>query len=354
MLEVKIVTIPLHLKHPFTLAHGTSTVRENVFIEMNMDGYTAYGEAPIVPYYGVSKEDVIDDITHMLSSYSPSEIVDMIATLSVPNFRYATSCAAFQTATLNLYSAMSKKSITDILEIPTQRIPSKTTYTIAYHKDIDKMVDIATTCGFSHLKIKAGIPGDIMRIKAIREALPSAKIFVDANQGWSLEEAKNAFKQLEHDNISLIEEPVKGSPEEIQELARSTSIPLFLDESIQNDNNLLQFIQKAPHLQGVVVKSAKVGGPLGVKKIIDTAKQHHLKVLLSSMVESSVGIASVLPCTYVADYVDLDGPLLIANAPFTRLRYENERLCFDDNGVKASDDIMDVFHQTPPILLKRK
>ena len=354
MLEVKVVSIPLHLKHPFTLAHGTSTIRENVFIEMSIEGYTAYGEAPIVPYYGVSKEEVIDDITHMLSSYSPSEIVDMIVTLSFPKFRYATSSAAFQTVALNLYSAMTKKSIADIFKIPTQQIPPKTTYTIAFHKDVDKMVDIATTCGFSHLKIKAGIPGDIIRIKAIRGALPSANIFVDANQGWSLEEAKNAFKQLEHDNISLIEEPVKGSPEEIQELARTTSIPLFLDESIQNDNDLLQFIQKAPHLQGVVVKSAKVGGPLGVKKIIDTAKQHHLKVFLSSMIESSVGIASVLPCTFVADYVDLDSPLLIVHTPFSGLRYEHERLYCNDNGVVASDDIMGLFHQIPPILLRRK
>jgi L-alanine-DL-glutamate epimerase-like enolase superfamily enzyme len=353
MLKVKVAPIQLHLKHPFTLAHGSSMVRENVFIEMEMDGYTAYGEAPIVPYYFVSKEEVVDDIIQTISSLRPFHIMDMIEKRLFPIFRYATSSAAFQTAALNLYSAISKKSTSEIFEISIQRNPPKTTYTIAYHKDVDMMVDIASSCGFSHLKIKAGIPGDIIRIKAIRAALPSAKIFVDANQGWSVEEAKNAFKQLEGDRITLIEEPFKGSPEEIEELARATSIPLFLDESIQNEDDLLRFVHKAPHLKGIVVKSSKVKGPYGVKKIIDTAKEHNLKVFLSSMVESSVGIASVFPCTHVADYVDLDGPLLIANAPFSGLRYENERLCFDDIGIKASDDIMSLFHHTPPILLKR-
>ncbi|MBI9093375.1 MAG: hypothetical protein JEY71_00690 [Sphaerochaeta sp.] len=351
MLEIRVCPVQLHLINPFTLAHGTSLVRENVFIEMKIDGYTVYGEAPIVPYYFVSKEAVIGDITSTLKNYSRSQILDFVDSGTSPSFTHATSLAAFQTATLNLRSALSTKSAEELLSIKTRYNPPKSTFTIAYHEDIDKMVDIATSCGFSHLKIKAGIPGDIIRIKAIRAALPHAKIFVDANQGWSVDEANTSFKELAHDNITLIEEPIKGSPKEIEELARSTSIPLYLDESIQNEKDLHLFFQEAPHLAGIVVKSAKVGGPYNVKEMIQTAQQNSMQVFLSSMIESSIGILSVVPFTHLCPYVDLDGPLLISNAPFTGLRYERERLCYDENGSEASDEVKGLFDHSHPITL---
>jgi len=352
MLEIRVCPVQLHLINPFTLAHGSSMVRENVFIEMKIDGYTAYGEAPIVPYYFISKEQVIDDITATLDKYCRSQILDFVDDGTSPSFAHAPSLAAFQTAALNLRSALSKKSVQELLSIRTQCDPPKTTFTIAYHDDIDKMVDIATSCGFSHLKIKAGIPGDIMRIKAIRAALPHAKLFVDANQGWSVDEAKKSFQALKYDNITLIEEPIQGSPKEMEELAISTSIPLFLDESIQNERDLHQYFQEAPHLEGIVVKSAKVGGPYNVMKMIRTAQQNAIQVFLSSMIESSVGILSVVPFTHLCTYVDLDGPLLISNAPFTGLRYENERVCSDENGSEASDEVKDIFNHTNPITLQ--
>lgn len=352
MFEIRVCPVQLHLINPFTLAHGSSMVRENVFIEMKMDCFTAYGEAPIVPYYFVSKEDVIDDITATLKKYCRSQILDFVDTGTTPCFAHATSSAAFQTATLNLRSALSTMSAEELLSIKTKCDPPKTTFTIAYHKDIDKMVDIATSCGFSHIKIKAGIPGDIIRIKAIRAALPHAKIFVDANQGWSVDEAKKSFQALQYDNITLIEEPIKGSPKEIEELAMSTSIPLFLDESIQNEKDLLLYFQEAPHLEGIVVKSAKVGGPYKVKKMIQTAQQNAMQVFLSSMIESSVGILSVVPFTNLCTYVDLDGPLLISNTPFTGLRYESERVYYDENGRETSDEVKDIFQHTYPITLQ--
>jgi len=351
MLEIRVCPVKLHLINPFTLAHGSSMIRENVFIEMKMDGYTVYGEAPIVPYYFVSKEDVIADITSTLKKYSRSQILDFVDTGMSPSFTHATSLAAFQTATLNLRSARSNMSAEELLSIKTQCDPPKSTYTIAYHEDIDKMVDIATSCGFSHVKIKAGIPGDITRIKAIRAALPHAKIFVDANQGWSVDEAKKSFTVLKYDNITLIEEPIKGSPKEIEELARSTSIPLFLDESIQNEKDLYLYCHGAPHLKGIVVKSAKVGGPYKVKEIIQVAQENAIQVFLSSMIESSIGILSVVPFTHLCRYVDLDGPLLISNTPFTGLRYERERLYYDEKGSEACDVVKEIFQHTYPIAL---
>ncbi len=351
MLEIGVCPVQLHLIHPFTLAHGSSMVRENVFIEMKLDGYTAYGEAPIVPYYFISKENVINDITSTLKEYNRSQILYFVDTGTSPSFTYAVSSAAFQTASLNLRSTRSKMSAEELLAIKTHGDLPKTTFTIAYHEDIDKMVDIATSCGFSHVKVKAGIPGDIVRIKAIRAALPCVKIFVDANQGWSVDEAKKCIQELQYDNITLIEEPIKGSPKEIEELAMSTSIPLFLDESIQDENDLYRFCQGAQHLGGIVVKSAKVGGPYNVKKIIQTAQQNAMQVFLSSMVESSVGILSVVPFIPLCTYVDLDGPLLISNTPFTGLRYEGERLHYDKNGCKASDEVRELFDHTHPITL---
>ncbi len=354
MLEIRVVPLSLHLTNPFTLAHGSSTVRENVFIEMRSGGHRAYGEAPIVPYYYISKEEVIADIHQTLACYSTSELMDMVEGGTSPRFTHTVSMAAFQTAALNLRSALSSTSRIALLSIKTREKPPKTTFTVAYHEDIDKMVAIATSCGFSHLKIKAGIPGDIARIKAIRAALPQAKIFVDANQGWSLEEAKKRCKALEQDAITLIEEPIKGSPEAIEELAKSTSIPLYLDESIQSEQDLFRFVQGSPHLSGIVVKSAKVGGPYKMKALIQTAQEANMQTFLSSMIESSIGIVSVLPFTHLCTYVDLDGPLLIANDPFTGLRYEGERLFLSEGGSRASDEVDHLFHQTPPIKLLRR
>ncbi|NCB02546.1 MAG: hypothetical protein EOM67_10320 [Spirochaetia bacterium] len=346
MIKIQVRPFPLKLRNPFTLAHGSSSVRENVFIEITMNGCTGYGEGPIVPYYHNTKEQVIDDITETLKGYKEGEIVEMIEKGVTPLFKFSTSRAAFDSAAVNIRSCSMKKSPSEILEVEKTHNFIPSTFTIAYHDDIDKMVSIATSCGFQRLKIKAGLPGDITRIKAIREALPDAQLFVDANQGWSVNEAHMNLKELEGYNITLVEEPIKGSPEEIEEVAKNTSIPIFLDESIQRMEEVKLYRTKAPHLKGIVIKSAKIGGPYETKKIIGEARKHNFLIFLSSMVESSVGIASVVPFIPMCDYIDLDGPLLITNDPFSGLSYEHEQLILSSGGLKPNQEIVKLFSIT--------
>ncbi len=353
MIEIKILPISLVLKNPFTLAHGSSVMRENVFIQITYGDFIGYGEAPIVPYYHISKEEVIEDITFSLGKYTPDELTQMIKSYTLPTFRYATTSGAYQTAIITINSAMLKKSPSSILAIDEAINGSKTTFTIAYHEEIKKMVEIAKACEYSNIKIKAGMKGDIIRIKSIREALPDVNIFVDANQGWSVKEAKEACKELENERITLIEEPIKGSAMEIEEIASISSIPIYLDESIQGINDIQYYSHKAPHIKGIVAKSAKFGGPLSMKEVIEVAQNNNLSVFLSSMIESSVAIASVIPFIPLCDYIDLDGPLLITNTPFTGIVYDRERLMIDSNGVQPQNEIKELFSKTKAIQLRR-
>ncbi len=316
MVKVQIAPYRLLLRNPFTLAHGSSQWRENVFICIETDGNIAYGEAPVVPYYGISGNAIMEDLRNGIS-------VGMIKKHHIHGvrnqFKYSMSAFAYTTAILSLKEQMMGEGPDlEPLEAPIPQGVKASSFTIAYDSDMDHTLKHIDSCGFSTIKVKAGFPDDLERIKKIRQHFPHIAIRLDANQGWTFEQAYRMVNEIADLSIELIEEPIVGTAEELYTLRERSPVPILLDETVQSPEDLDHYVGS---IDGIVVKLAKSGGPQEAWRMIHEARKYNLSVMLSSMVESSLGVSAALLLAPLCRWIDLDAPLLSANDPFLGLTY---------------------------------
>lgn len=343
MLEARVFSLKLGLRNPFRIAHGRYGLRENVFLVLGSGSLRGLGEAPIVPYYGLTVGDVEADLWQGLHALGAGAILGQMPPWegkALEAFRHPVSRSAFVSACLGLREAAGLPAPPGLAGLgPGPRRAVPTSYTIAYDDDPEAMVAVARTCGFDRLKIKAGIPGDIERITYLRQALPDAILRVDANQGWSLAEAPEKLAALEALGLELVEEPIKGSPADFEALAGATSLPILLDESVRTPEDVRRFAQEAPSVAGIVVKTAKNGGPLASLALAQAALGAGQRIMLSCMVETSLGVAAALPLASLAAWLDLDAPLLLAEDPFAGLAYVDQVPCLGEGGLRLGPEL---------------
>lgn len=337
-MKYRIFRWRLELNNPFRIAHGSCSHRESVFLRIDQGGASGMGEAPIVPYYGISTDQVEADLAQGMDSADTMTAVELARGLPagadlvhVPQFaglqfEYPVSRSAFQGALLSLRANYLGTDLPAVLGIGAAAAAAAvppSSFTVAYHDDPAEMLRIAKASGFRCLKVKAGIPGDIDRITYLREHLPEVIIRVDANQGWSMEEAPGKLADLEKLGIELVEEPVAGSPADFELLAHSCSLPIILDESARDAEQVRRFAKEAPSVAGIVVKTAKNGGALASLALARTALGEGMRVMVSCMVETSLGVSAALAIAPLCAWCDLDAPLLIANDPYAGLEYKD-------------------------------
>ncbi len=332
-MEMRLFRRRLALRNTFRIAHGSYAWRESVFLWLREGSSVAMGEAPVVPYYGLSADEIEADLARGLTVRAVREALEARGFPS-GGFAHPVSMAAFQSAVLSLRACIAGSSLHDLLGMQAGSACAPTSFTVAYDDDPEAMVRIAATCGFRRLKVKAGIAGDLERIRLLRERLPQAIIRVDANQGWSIEEAPARIAALEELGVELIEEPIAGSPAEFERLAKATSVPILLDESARDAGQVRLFAREAPSIAGIVVKTAKNGGPGASLELARAALDSGMRVMVSSMVETSLGASSALALAPLCAWCDLDAPLLLADDPFEGLEYLDEVPCLAKEGVQ--------------------
>jgi L-alanine-DL-glutamate epimerase-like enolase superfamily enzyme len=172
---------------------------------------------------------------------------------------------------------------------------------------------------FPALKIKVGGPADIETLEAVR-AVFRGPLRIDANTGWEPRATARLIPELERLGVELIEQPFKARQlAELRWLRERSSLPILADESavFESDLPMLQGV-----VDGVVVKLAKCGGIGPALRMIRQARALGMKVMLGCMVESSVGVAAATMVASEADWLDLDGNLLLANDPFGGLQLD--------------------------------
>ena len=144
---------------------------------------------------------------------------------------------------------------------------------------------------------------------------------MDANEGWTLDVARSMCNWLEDKNVELIEQPLKAVELHLmKELKQASPIPLIADENCLNSDDIPQL---ADSFHGINIKLMKCGGCEEVPKMIRCANDSGLKVMLGCMVESSVGITAMSQFASQADFLDLDGHLLIKNDPYDGAKIRN-------------------------------
>jgi L-alanine-DL-glutamate epimerase-like enolase superfamily enzyme len=202
----------------------------------------------------------------------------------------------------------------ELIELPAAIPP--TDFTIGIDEPEIVAQRAARAADFPALKIKCGGPQDLATLRAVR-AVFGGPIRVDANTGWTREDAERLLPELVDLGVELIEQPFPARAyRDLAWLQERSSIPIVADESavVYEDLDALVGV-----VEGVNVKLAKCGGIGPAKAMLEHARELGFKTFLGCMEETSVGIAGSAAVASLADWIDLDGCLLLADDPFEGL-----------------------------------
>jgi len=167
------------------------------------------------------------------------------------------------------------------------------------------------------LKVKLGGDGDPARLHAVRRAAPDSELVVDANEAWSAANFSENMQACAQTHVALIEQPL---PADADELLRNVehAVPVCADESVHVTANLDALVGK---YDGVNVKLDKAGGLTEALDLVRAARRRDLQVMVGCMLATSLAMAPAMLIAQQADFVDLDGPLLLAKDRTPGLAY---------------------------------
>jgi L-alanine-DL-glutamate epimerase-like enolase superfamily enzyme len=308
----------LHLRNPFRLSYGVSETRRAFWVRLADDA--GWGEAAIPPYYGVEDAAMIavwEAAARRRAPFpdSPAEIAAWIGADGPAPARCALDMA--------LHDRLARRAgvpLHAFLGVPAPP-PLPTAFTIAIAEPAE-MARLATEAArYPILKIKLGSDDDAARLAAVRAARPDAILRVDANAGWSAEAAVARLREIERFGLEMIEQPVARHDIAGMGIVQAhTDLPVVADESVQSLADVEALA--AVGVRGINLKLQKVGGLGPGLRILRRARELGLAVLLGCMIETSLGTTAMAHLAGLADWLDLDAPLLIANDPFIGLWYD--------------------------------
>ena len=309
---VNFHTVNLKKKHPLQISRGVHNKSQNLFIEIVKAGITAWGEsAPGKTEGAKSAEEVQAHLTRLINSgindLSIHEVCQRSKDLNIP----ACALAGIDIALWDLTAKKAKLPLKELLGLPKPKVPTSITVGINPPEIVKERVEmIISNPQVRALKVKLGSPEGIEYDKLIySQVIESTKksniaIRVDANGGWSLDEAKLMMKWLAERDAEYIEQPlVEGDEDKLKFLFEGRPLPIFIDESCRFAEDVANNYQ---HVDGVNLKLMKCGGITEALKILNVAKSHGLKTMIGCMSESSVSISAGASITGIIDYVDLD------------------------------------------------
>lgn len=303
--------IELPFEHPFTISNGrTKTHQPALMVSLELGPWVGYGEAPAIVYYNVSVEQMIETIE------SKKKLIEKFAFTDperywhylhhlLPNDPFLV--CALDMAGWDLFGKMKGKLLYDIWETPWNNVPP-TDFTIGIDT-IDKMVEKMKAKPWPIYKIKLGTPNDIEIIEALRKHTDAA-LRIDANAGWTLDEALHKIPVLKDLGVEMIEQPLaKDNWDGMKVLFDKSPLPLFADESCVFERD----VEKCHnHFHGINIKLTKCSGITPARRMIEHARKLNMQVMMGSMNECTIGSAAIANFLPQLDHVDMDGPLLLA------------------------------------------
>jgi L-Ala-D/L-Glu epimerase len=317
--------VTLNLWTTFRIAHGASEQRHNVIVQLD-DGV---GEAAAVPFYGDTQASLMEYLAGVEEVLGDDPfLMDEVLERRPPGSPAAR--AAIDIALHDLWGKRLGQPLYRLLGLNPQRLPL-TSFTIAMDEP-ELMAKRAVESGYPIIKVKLGSADDEAIVAAIRKAC-SARLRADANAGWSREQAADLIPRLAQYDLEFIEQPLKaGDIEGLRWLrqklhVQGINIPIFVDENVKTAKDVAAH---AGIVDGVVIKLMKTGGIREALCAIHTARAHDMQIMLSCMVETSVGVTAAAHLAPLCDYADLDGPLLIKDDPYRGLQYEGAKMSLPD------------------------
>lgn len=301
----------------FTISRGSRT--EAVVVVATITNGDAIGRGECVPYtrYGESVESVVAQIRSMEAAIADGMTREaLIHNLDAGAARNAIDCALW-----DLEVHRTGQPLYTLAGMPKPE-PMTTAYTISLgtpevmHEAAKRAADRPL------LKVKLGGNGDPERLAAVRNGAPNARLIVDANEAWRAETLAENIAACERAGIALIEQPLPAG-EDAALATLKTSIAICADESIHDAASLAAL---PAWYTAINIKLDKTGGLTNALALLQAAKARGLGIMVGCMVGTSLGTIPAIILAQGADFIDLDGPLLLAKDRENSLRYHGSTL----------------------------
>jgi L-alanine-DL-glutamate epimerase-like enolase superfamily enzyme len=305
----------LELAERFTIARGSWDAARNVFVTLGLAGRTGIGESGPDARWGESCESVIAalesfDLTALNGPYDFEGLHGLLPPGSAR--------AALDIALHDLAGRLAGLSVSELLGLAGGARPvTSLTLPIA---NVGAMVERARQhADYPVLKMKVGFDGDVAAVAAVRDVY-GGKLRIDANEGWTESEAIARLRALEGLDIELCEQPIEaGNHDALRRVTGATAIPVFADEDVCTAADVVAL---GDVVDGVNLKLRKTGGIREAVKAVAAARALGLGAMLGCDLESGVAATAQAHLARLFDYVDIDGPLLLASDPWPGVGYD--------------------------------
>lgn len=324
-LSLSLTTLELPLVHPFKIARSVEESARTAVFHLSYNGVEGIGESVPIARYNESVDSVLAYYkTHQLRAQDPYLLDELLSDEIPPAARCGLDIALH-----DLIGKDCGKPLYRLLGLDPAKTPV-TSFTIGISDPETTMQKVAEIGEHPVMKVKLGLGSveeEVATIEMIRSKY-TGTIRIDANEGWSAEQAVKVLHELERFDIEFCEQPIKaGHPEQLRYIRENSNIPIVTDEDSLTANDL-------PKLYGCVdginVKLVKTGGIRGAIEMIHTARALGMKIMLGCMVESQISATAAAQISPLVDWADIDGPFLTKEDPFSGISYKNGKIVLPD------------------------
>ncbi len=307
----------------FIISRGTKTHVDVVICRISDGIYCGSGEATPIYYEGETAENCVQKIESFTRSHSIFDRQFLLDNMTRGAARNAMDCALW-----DLESKQSDKILWQLAGLPKPG-PLTTAFTISLNNP-EKMEAAARKAAgiFPILKLKLTGKNDRARVAAVHRGAPEARLIVDANESWDNLDIAREIAALAKYRVELIEQPVSAGRDELLAGVPS-SIPLCADESCHASADIEKI---APYYDAVNIKLDKAGGLTEAIRLADAAEAAGLKLMVGCMLSTSLAIKPAFALAQRAQWVDLDGPILLEKDRPKGFRYANGEMTSVETG----------------------
>jgi L-alanine-DL-glutamate epimerase-like enolase superfamily enzyme len=310
------------LRQPFRISRGTRTEAQIVVLTASDGKYIGRGEGVPLARYNQSIASVLAQIESIQGDKDLNR-QSLQGLLPAGAARNALDCALW-----DLEAKTSGQRAWELANIPIAP-EVETSFTISLDTP-EKMEEATSAAAFAQgfgvpriLKLKlGGDDPDLVRVEAVRGVASNARLLIDANESWSPEHYQKIVPALKQLGVELIEQPFPAKTDKVLETL-DHPIPVCADESCHTTVDLPRLTNR---YEVINVKLDKTGGLTEALSLCSRAHETGFKLLIGCMVCTSLGIAPARLLASFANWIDLDGPLLLARDRDRPVPYANGRI----------------------------
>ena len=303
------------LDKPFRIARGVRIEARVILVTVSDGQHIGRAEAVPSKRYG---ETVASAVAQLEQIFSNGERIDrrrVQQLLPAGVARNALDCALW-----DLEAKISGKRAWELANI---EVADAVQTALTISLDTPERMAAAAKGNAPILKLKLGGDDlDLPRVEAVRQKAPDARLLVDANESWSPSHYRDIVSALHRLGVELIEQPFPANADDVLETL-DHPVPVCADESCHTTSDLPRLVNR---YESINVKLDKTGGLTEAFRLTESARESGLRILIGCMVCTSLGIAPARLLAGAADYIDLDGPLFLADDRHHGLAYQDGKI----------------------------